>query len=445
MLRAYRIVKKCSPLISYARTTLHTFAHSRATRNAFFYAAGSIVLRALSMGLSLLFIRVISPAQYGVLALITSGIYIATTITSLGLRQHVALEFFHADATQQRTLIGEVLVAYTLAIMPFVCAALLGMPLLTARYTTYEITYSVLICTIVAVVFHFFAELGYQLMQYHEHARTLTGVQLIVTLITSIGAFIAVCGMRVGFVGILAAQALNLCALSCILWLFFLRDAWQLPALTCDLMQRLARHVRASMPFIPAMLCAWIMSSSNRALLARYASLEAVGIYAVADTISQLFYLVVIYPWSGSYHPYIMKQFAAHTDCPLDVEQWNERVMYASMSILICASCVAYWLCKPWAALLLPACYHAALPYALGIVVASIFLLGGYFGACFIQFRRKRAFLAAILALPAGVNSALCALLIPRFGMSGCVAATCCAYIMYFAAIMLYNYRLRNV
>lgn len=445
MLRADIIIRKCSPFISYARTIVHACAHSRATRNAFFYAAGSILLRALSMGLSLFFIRVIEPAQYGILALITSGIYIATTITSLGLRQHVALEYFHCNPAQQRSLIGEILAAYTCTLIPLICIAISIMPYCTLHYACYGITHTALVCILVIIAGNFYAELAYQLMQYQEQASALTIVQLIVTTLTSIGAYIAVCIMHVGFVGILAAQACNFLCISAILWLFFLRHAWHFPSISLHSVSCMLSHMRTSIPFVPAMLCAWIMSSSNRALLARYASLEAVGIYAVADTISQLFYLVIIYPWSGSYHPYIMKQFAAHADTVLEIEQWNERIMYASMSTLIGISCITYWLCKPWAAALLPACYHEALPYALGIVIASIFLLGGYFGACFIQFRRKRTFLAAILALPAIANSALCTLLIPRFGMSGCVAATCCAYIMYFAAVMFYNYRLRNV
>jgi O-antigen/teichoic acid export membrane protein len=204
-------------------------------------------------------------------------------------------------------------------------------------------------------------------------------------------------------------------------------------------LQSMSHYLQRGIPFIPGILFAWILSSGDKWVLARYASLHDVGIYSIADAFSQLFYVMILYPLSGSYLPWLFKQFAHNKSSIVSIEYHNKKVMYYAMVGVAFAITVAYVLGKPMLYWILPNKYHEAIAYIWLILMGNVFWMGTYFASALIQYHKKSYFLAGVIAVPALLNLGLNILFIPWWGIYGCSVATLLAYVAYFCLILGYN------
>ena len=171
------------------------------------------------------------------------------------------------------------------------------------------------------------------------------------------------------------------------------------------------------LPFIPGIMFSWVLASSDRWVLAYYTSMHDVGIYAIADLFAQLFYTLILIPWSGSYLPYIMQRYAQHKTNLSSIEKENRTIMILSMICATIGVIFGYICLQPFLYWIIPPAYQAAIVYILLLLIGQVFLLGSYFAATIIQFHKKRYFLAFALAIPACCNLLLNLLLTPRFGI----------------------------
>jgi O-antigen/teichoic acid export membrane protein len=208
--------------------------------------------------------------------------------------------------------------------------------------------------------------------------------------------------------------------------------------------RNMGRYITLGIPFLPNMLFSWLLASGNRWVLAHYTTLHDVGIFAVADIFSQLFYVVVLYPFNGAYLPYIFNQYAQNKGNILATERLNQRVMWASMVILTTAMLITYCLTQPLLYMLFPAAYHEALPYVPYLLISSVWLMGQHFAATFVMHHKKSWFLACALVVPATVNMVLTAMLTPLYNITGCVIASMTSYATFFALTLWYNHSLQR-
>jgi O-antigen/teichoic acid export membrane protein len=186
----------------------------------------------------------------------------------------------------------------------------------------------------------------------------------------------------------------------------------------------------------------WVLSSGDKWILALYATLFDVGIYALGDTVGTAYHLLVLYPLASSYIPYLIQRYAAGEIPIQELERQNKKIMIITLCALTVGSMGAYWLGRPLMYWFLPAHYHPVIPYIPLLLVGYILLTGTYFLSALIQFHNKRRFLAYSLVIPATVNLALNRLLVPNYQLYGSLYATITAYALYFGGMLWYNLRL---
>lgn len=413
-------------------------------KNFFIYSCGSLFLRTVSMLIIPLTMRILSPADFGSLALITSFIAIANAIIGLGLRQVLSIEYFHCTTQEtQYQLINEIILIYLACAVPIILV-LGSLHHIIITYIFFSTISIKLYGAILIIIFlSFFVELLYQIMQYTQRAYSLTLLQIGIALLTSSLTITLLWYFKAGFASVIWAQLTgSLCAF--VYASIFYSTHHMNVHFSRNSIHKAKEYISYGSPFISTILFSWIISSSDRWILGYYGSIHEVGIYSIADMFAQVFNALVLQPWAGSYLPYIMREYAQNKDSLIRVEQKNMQTMIVSMVIGACAILLGCMVGIPLCYSLFPASYHASLQYIWLLLFGQLFLLGSYFSSCLIQFKKKRYFLAYSYALPALLNIILSIVLVPYFKIYGAVIATLTSYLLFFIVTLLYNAHLQK-
>jgi len=414
-------------------------------KNFLIYSFSSLLLRGMSVITAPITMNILSPSQYGLLALANSFISILTLFLGLGLRQAFSLEFFHCTLEQQKAMLNDIIITY------LTCTTIIFALLFTFHSTINNLVFaghatrtlifiSLLICFV-----YFFVELFYQVLQYQTKAKQLALTQAGIAIITIALQLTLLIYFKLGVTSMLLAQLVGMCIAASIGLKAYLKKNGPAHINVPRSLRAMRNYLKLGLPFIPSVLFGWILSSGDRWVLAQLSSMHAVGIYSLADAFGQLFHLLVLYPMSCSYLPHMLRTFAQDKDNLLAIEQWNQKNMIYSMTGIAALITVGYVLCKPILYYLLPIAYHEAVDYIWFILMGYVFLMGTYFANCLIQYHKKSYFLGLSLLLPATLNIALNFVLIPQYQIYGCVFATLLSYASYFGITLWYNMYLRRI
>ncbi len=403
------------------------------------YAVGSFLLKALSLFALPFLMRIFTPSEYGALSLATAFCTVTTAIIGLGLRQLLSIEYFHHEAEDRVRLINQFLVLYTVVALPIV-----GMSFLLKSYISTFIFMNTLspaqcIPLFITVFFFFYGELLYQLLQYNRKSSLLLLIQTMLAAQYLCTLYYCVWIVKWGITGVLWAQTLSVVGASLLGTIGYFYTKSHHHIFTTHHRSQYIGYLRYSIPFIPGIICSWILATSDRWILARSCSLHAVGIYSVADLFAQLFNYSILVPWASSYLPYIMKRFKQNSKNLDLIEKENRNTMLSSMAILFLFTSIGIFIARPIIQSVLPLKYHESIQYIWFLLVGQIFLLGSYFAAAFLQFKKRTLFLAFALLIPALINIILNLLLVQSFGIMGCTLATTISYAIYFGIILGYN------
>lgn len=418
---------------------------SNVIQNFFIYSFGALCLGGFTILLAPINMRLLSPHDYGVLALINSCITVGVSILGLGLRQLLSIEYFHHDAAGQKKLINQILFVYACTALPL-CLILLALqsPIIH-WFSLHQISPDVFTITVITIFFYFFAELLYQILKYRQRALLLTTIQISIALGSLALTVTLLLYCNLGFMSSLIGQCASMCAATGVGIYLYRKEKFSEALQLKPHRATIAHFLKQSFPFIPGILCGWVIASSDRWLLAHYTGMHEVGIYAIADMFGAMFRLLILQSWSGSYLPYILMRYQNNKDELLDIEKQNLTIMWIAITGLMLIIILGFWLAQPLILIILPVAYHESLHYILIILAGHIFLLGSYFAASFIQFHKKTYFLAASFCIPAILNVAFNILLIPHYQIYGCTGATLISYALYFGIMLGYNKHLQNL
>jgi O-antigen/teichoic acid export membrane protein len=408
-------------------------------KDFFIYVVGSILLRGISAALAPLILPAISPEQYGVLALVTSFIALVIPVAGLGLRQVLSIEYFHHDTQSRAPLINTIIGIYLLCATPFFAILYVLHTVILKPYGHVTYNSQLFTCGLAIAFLHFFVELLYQLLRYEQRSMLLISIQIGSALITACCTLGFLYLLNLGIASVLLAQLITLIIGTGIGIAYYRSTIYHHSSHVRITRHTVKQYLLYGLPFIPNTLFAWFLAAGDRWMLAHYATLHEVGIYALADTACQLFQLLILNSWAGSYLPYILKCYAQNKTQILTIERINLHYMVLSMVGCISGITLGYFLGTPCIMWLLPPSYHAAIAPLWILLLGQICLLGSYFASTFIQFHKKRWFLSLGLCLPACINIVLNYYWIPAFGLNGCTYATLTAYSIYFVITVCYN------
>lgn len=421
--------------------TIRKLLQSTVIQNFFIYSFGSLCLRTISLIIIPLNMRKLTPSDYGTLSLVTSFIAIATAIMGLGLRQVLSIEYFHAHEKARKILINDIIAIYCACAVPTLAIAISYRAFIMQYIFLGTITTSLLLMAFFTIFISFFSELFYQVMQYQQHAKSLTLIQVSISILMAVISITLVWHYELGIAGMIAAQlcGVGLGALAGIIGYCLSHYRFERSPMH-DIWLKTPSYLAAGFPFIPAIILSWALSGVNRWMLAYYASMHDVGIYAIADLSTQVFYAVILQPWSGSYLPYIMNRYAQNQDRLEIIETENKKNMYYTVMGNIVLIIIGTIVCQTCLMNIFPISYHASFQYVGVILLGQVFLLTTYFASTLIQFLKKRYFLYFSILIPTIINIFLCFILIPKMGIKGAVISSLLSYVFYCMVTLIYNW-----
>jgi O-antigen/teichoic acid export membrane protein len=419
--------------------------NSNIIKNFFIFSFGSIMIRGISIFTAPLTLSILNPSEYGLLSIFTSFNNVLMALIGLGLRQAFYLEYFHCQEAQRKKMTNTILSIYMLIAGPISLALIIAHNLLNKAIFCNAASFSTITVSIMYCFLMFFVELFYQHLQYESKAYELTLLQTATALITICLQIVCLYTLRLGVYGMLLGYTFSSIISFAIALHQYVRNRYGNTFNLRAGINYLNHYLHIGLPFIPGVLFSWLLASGDKWVLARYMGLHDVGIYAIADAFSQLFYVTILYPMSCSYLPWLFKQFSEKKDAIGALEEQNKKFMYLSMAGLAITISFGYLIGKPILYWVLPCKYHAAIAYIWLILMGNIFWMGTYFASAIIQYHKKSHFLGFAIGLPALINIILNILLIPLLGIYGCSIATLTAYIAYFLLILGYNKKLSRL
>ncbi len=388
--------------------------------------------------------RFLSPAEYGMFSLIEGFVYIATTITGVGLRKLLALEYVHHEQDDQKKITNAIIVAHLCLALPVITLLYLYRTAILRVVFDNAITVQTFMFVLVMTFCSFFCELLYQILRFTHRAKTLSLIHIFHAL--SIAAITLCCFLifNVTFIAIPAAQSITMVFVTLIGIHIWFKSEYAEHVHIKNALQRSRWYIYKSMPLMVATLLQWVLESSDRWMIARLGTMHDVGIYSAAYLFNGFFYSLVVLPWTGAYVPYILQKYAQNRENIGLVEYSNRRFMWITMFVLIVVLVASITVAKPFVLMLLPTTYHNAFSLIAPMILGRIIYFGAQFNLCLLQFYKKAWVIFFIL-----MNSALCNvlgnyLLIPYYGLYASVVVSIASFTFYFIITWYCNKKLMD-
>lgn len=412
-------------------------------RETIVYGISGTISRFIGIFLVPLYTRVFSPADYGVIALVTSLIGLLSTFIVLGLDNSSGRWFYDTDNTAQRksvisswfwcqTVVGLIAALIMSLFAPQIAVLLLGSP----EYATV-----VRVAALMIPLGTFRKVLG-NWLRYQRQAW-MTTVYLTASSLGTIGLIaLFVLVWRQGLVGLYWAQVIAavLTALVAVAifksWIASQYISWKL----------LKEMLVFGLPLVPAGIASWVRASSDRFILQMFRETSEIGLYAVAGTIASGVALI-----TGAFQM-AWGPFAFSILHERDSVRVYTKVL-SVYSLLGCLLGTALSLFAPlFLHILTPLEYFSAascVPY----LVFSYLATGAIYIVAIGSSIAKRSLpIAVSIFIGAGVNALLNFVLIPYFGKEGAafsalVSNICSVAYLYSASQKNYHipYQLKDV
>lgn len=429
-----------STLFSGAYHTLHDLKKYRHLFWQFIlFACGALLTRGITIMFAPIAMHILSPSEYGLIALANNFSQILNAFLGLGLRQALPMFYFQYDQQEKSNLIIDIICIYCSFALPILILALWAMPYIKQFIFMNNASTLLILLSLATSFMYFFVELLYQLMRFHQKAWLLTFTQTGVACSIITTNLLFLCMLNFGPCSLLIGQATGM-LIACMVGVYMLMKKHTLIRFNLQRsLQTTRSYIWYGLPFIPSMLFSILLASGDRWVLAHVATLHDVGIYSLANTLAQLINMIILYAMLGSYIPHILKKFNAEKEKTLCIEQENRKTMWYAMGILFVLLIAGFSSTKSMLYYLIPSKFHEAINYMGLLLIGSIFYLGTHFLNCLMLYKKKSTFLGAVLILPALLNIALNMLCIPYMGIYGCVFGTVCSYVVYFIVTLLYN------
>ena len=400
-------------------------------KNFIIYSAGNLLLRLITAGSSFIAVLFLTPKEFGLLSLLNNFISITPVFLNMGLRQAFGLEFFHLNKPQQKQMLHHLICIYLTIAIPVTIFGLIFRTKINEWIFYNQATDALLLIAIAICFLHFFVELMLQVLRYQTQSLKLVLVQGGMALIVLVGNLLLVYFFQLKSVGILFANLIGMLSISLFGLYEYIKKVGFKNFPVFKEKPKTFYYFSLGFPFMPNIIFYWLLSSANRWILAYYAGLEAVGIYALADSFGQLFQQLVLYPLSGSYIPDMLEKFIKAANNPSDTQKLNRanfKLMILSMLSLALIIAGGYLLTQPLLAWIISGKYAPALKYILVILLSQVVYMGTYFSTIKMLSEKRSWLNLGITAISGLANISLSLVLIPTFGINGSIFSSFIGY-----------------
>lgn len=278
--------------------------YKRLLKDASLYSVSSLVARGFSLITVPIYTRILSPADYGALDLLSYLAVLVPLFVGAALDQGIA-RFYHdaADDLERKRFASSALF-YTVFVfalfIPFVKPVA---NLLAHEWLHDQVGEATIVLVFVLIWANAIFTIANNLLIYLFLSRRYAICSIGNTLVSIGLGFAFVVYFRWGVFGILLGQALSVGVFT-LLSLYFGRESY---ALIFD-RQSLGKMLTYSLPLVPGTLAFYVMQYVDRYAINQLSGLHDVGLYGIGARVASLVNLFLM-GFQGAWSPTIMKNF----------------------------------------------------------------------------------------------------------------------------------------
>ncbi len=396
-------------------------ALKRLCRGFLIYGIGGMLQRFMGLLLLPFFTRVLTPEDYGAVALISllgvamSGLFTLGTGNSMGI-----LYFREKDHARRPTIIWSntlLMATNSLAwygVIFFAAPTLSGLMFQSDRYA------DLIRLSLLGTVFMTIADPWLAYLRMEEKAKRYVALTLISSLLTIGLSIWFVLVQRIGVTGVILAGTLAQGIMMLINWTAMARQLHF--KIDASLFRPL---VRIGFPSIFGLFAFLLIDYADRQMIERMVSLNALGIYSVGYTFGMVMMVAVgafASAWPPFFMSYIQKRDEARTVFARVMTYY--LIGFGGLVVLF------FYIAKPVVSLMTAPVFHEAF-MVVGLVAASYMLKGCYLIVLpGIYYAEKLHWQSVVDWVAAIVNIAMNLWLIPIYGIVGAAVATFISYLV---------------
>jgi O-antigen/teichoic acid export membrane protein len=398
------------------------------------YSSGNMLIKGLSLISAPIFTRLFDPAQYGVWSYINVMVTFLTGILLLGGdNAYTRYYFLCKDDEEKKTLTAtwfSFLALWSIVVM----AVLLPFSGVLSSWMLGDHNYRA--AWIIGLASSPLAMMNLilaQALRNRFQAKAFALFNLATAILTICLAVFFVLQFNLGVAGaLLGVATASLIMIPIRLWT--IRDMFSRSFSVKFLRQLLI----FGLPLVPMNIAFWLFSNADRLMLARLASLDAVGLYSIAGSMAAVIMLLQN-AIGQSWLPHGIKVFEEDEQLASSVFVRTMVLFLAAMGIII-TGFVA--LAQEVIFILVPPAYYAAFTVIPFLATGFIFFTSAHVSIVAIMAKNKTSYIMLACWLIAALNIGLNALFIPRFGIAGAGAATGLSYMLFALSYALISRKL---
>ena len=385
----------------------------RISRQLLAYGTADVLALAVNFLLLPLYTRVLTPHEYGVLALLLVVEAVLKIVNRWGLDAgFLRLHYDYPGEDERKTLAGTITIF--LAVVNGSLAALLlvlAPPINTLLFGSTEFVpaYWLLVLNLFVSTFLF---LPFNLLRIQERSRTFAAITFLRSFGTLVLRVILVVALRLGVFGIFLADVVVTAAMLVVLGGTFRKMlAWRF---SFPMLRALLSY---GVPQVPFGLLNQAMVMADRFILGLYMPLREVGLYLIGSTIAGV---VKFYPvaFEAAWMPFAYDSLKRH-----DAAALFARLGSYAFALLVLLTVALAGLAPPAVRIALPADYHPVAPLIPILTLAMAVQAVSWFLVTSLNVAKHTRVYPVVTAFGAAASIVANLLLIPPLGMRGAALA----------------------
>ncbi|MBM4305820.1 MAG: hypothetical protein FJ115_08605 [Deltaproteobacteria bacterium] len=398
------------------------------------YGTGDLILRAAAFFTIPIYTRIFAPEEYGIWSLVTTIIGLLNIVLSLGGDTTYARFFFDARTDREKGLITSTWFGFLFLWSLTLVSLWLLMPRYLSQWALGTDRYRILfMLALLATPLSLMNNMCSQVLRNQFRAKLFSALNIISTILSiGLGLYGAIV-MDLGLTGVFGGAFVAAC-------LMFPIRLWTIrsllgPFFSLPLLKRLLLF---ALPLVPMALAYWVFGLSDRVVLGKLSTLDQVGLYGIAFTLTGLL-SVVNASFGQAWAPMALKIYEEERErAPI----FFGRVMtyllvgFGLLSVLITT------FAKELLVILSTSVYYPAAlavgPLALAITASA----STHVTALSISLTMRTKYFAFYSWVAALLNLGLNILFVPRWGMVAASWTTAASYLFLTVAYSITSQRL---
>ncbi len=378
--------------------------------NAAIYLGANVLNAAIPFLLLPILTRVLTPADYGRVAMFAIVLTVLGAFTGLSVHGAIAVRYFQLEKEELADYVGAcvgILVISTSAICLVVTALGSWLSDVAGIPTRW------LLIAVMLSGFQFLGNIRLSLWQVAGEAKKYGVFQVSQSLLNAIASLLLILVIGMAWEGRILGQTLAMALVGMIaLWHLINDEFVQFP-------RRWRAHswdaLKYGVPLIPHVIGGLLIVAVDRFVIVRLIDIAHAGVYVVALQVGQSLGLLTE-SFNRAYSPWFMESLAKPTEA---LRQKIVRGTYLYFVAVITIALAVGFLAPALLGILVGESYRTA--GDLVIYIALGFAFGGcyYMVANYVFFESKTAFLAGVTFITGTINIPLTYLLVKRNGMAG--------------------------